>query len=68
MQTQAIQLLKNQFDALSHTSPEGWVESCETTGYAADDHFRGVTKMIGIGQGGLWPANVIVTKQKGAHR
>ncbi|WP_335342237.1 BRO family protein [Sedimenticola hydrogenitrophicus] len=30
-----------------------WViESCETTGYASNDHFRGVTKMIEIGKGG----------------
>lgn len=28
------------------------IESCETTGYMADDHFRGVTKMIEIGKGG----------------
>jgi DNA-damage-inducible protein D len=25
------------------------IESCETTGYAADDHFRGVTKMVKLG-------------------
>ncbi len=31
------------------------VESCETTGYKADDHFRGVTKMIEIGKGGQRP-------------
>jgi DNA-damage-inducible protein D len=28
------------------------ITSCETTGYKADDHFRGVTKMIAIGKGG----------------
>jgi DNA-damage-inducible protein D len=28
------------------------IESCETTGYTAADHFRGVTKMIEIGKGG----------------
>ncbi len=28
------------------------IESCETTGYLAEDHFRGVTKMIEIGKGG----------------
>lgn len=28
------------------------IESCESTGYSADDHFRGVTKMIEIGKGG----------------
>jgi DNA-damage-inducible protein D len=28
------------------------ITSCETTGYKVDDHFRGVTKMIGIGKGG----------------
>jgi len=30
-------------------------ESCETTGYAATDHFRDVTKMIEIGKGGQRP-------------
>lgn len=28
------------------------IESCETTGYEPNDHFRGVTKMIEIGKGG----------------
>jgi DNA-damage-inducible protein D len=28
------------------------VESCETTGHAASDHLRGVTKMIELGKGG----------------
>jgi DNA-damage-inducible protein D len=83
MQTGAIQLLTNQFDALSQRTPdedvEFWfardlmeplgyarwenfqtainraIESCETTGYRADDHFRGVTKMIEIGKGGQRP-------------
>lgn len=27
------------------------VESCKTTGYDADDHFRGVTKMVKLGSG-----------------
>jgi len=31
------------------------IESCETTGYLAEDHFRGVTKMIEIGKGGQRP-------------
>lgn len=31
------------------------IESCETTGYKANDHFRGVTKMIEIGKGGQRP-------------
>lgn len=31
------------------------IESCETTGYKADNHFRGVTKMIEIGKGGQRP-------------
>ncbi len=31
------------------------IESCETTGYKTDDHFRGVTKMIKIGKGGQRP-------------
>ena len=77
MQSGAIQLLKNNFDALSQRTPdediEFWfardimeplgyarwenfqtainraIESCKTTGYAADDHFRGVTKMVKLG-------------------
>ena len=28
------------------------VESCEASGHAASDHFRGVTKMIELGKGG----------------
>ena len=79
MQSSAIQLLKNNFDALSQRTPdeniEFWfardimeplgyarwenfqtainraIESCKITGYAADDHFRGVTKMVEIGNG-----------------
>ena len=27
------------------------VESCETTGYKAENHFRGVTKMVNLGSG-----------------
>lgn len=27
------------------------IESCETTGYAVGDHFRGVTKMVKLGSG-----------------
>ena len=29
------------------------MESCEASGHAASDHFRGVTKMIGLGKGGV---------------
>ena len=29
------------------------IESCETTGYAVGDHFRGVTKMVGLGSGSM---------------
>lgn len=25
------------------------IESCDTTGHAVSDHFRGVTKMVGLG-------------------
>ena len=85
MESKAIQLMKSQFDALSHTRPEEgvefwfardlmeplgyarWenfqtaikraIESSETTGYAAEDHFRGVTKMIEIGKGGQRPVD-----------
>lgn len=31
------------------------VQACESTGYSAGDHFRGVTKMIEIGKGGQRP-------------
>lgn len=83
MESQAIQLMKSQFDALSQTIPdediEFWfardlmeplgyarwenfqtairraIESCETTGYTAADHFRDVTKMIEIGKGAQRP-------------
>ena len=27
------------------------MESCETSGHGASDHFRGVTKMVGLGSG-----------------
>lgn len=33
------------------------VVSCETTGYSADDHFRGVTKMIEAGKGAQRPVD-----------
>jgi DNA-damage-inducible protein D len=33
------------------------IESCETTGFNPDDHFRGVTKMIEIGKGGQRPVD-----------
>jgi DNA-damage-inducible protein D len=85
MKSEAIQLLKERFDALSQIIPddgvEFWfardlmeplgyvrwenfqtainraIESCETTGYLAEDHFRGVTKMIEIGKGGQRPVD-----------
>jgi DNA-damage-inducible protein D len=38
-----------------HIAIKRAIESCETTGYAAADHFRGITKMIEIGKGGLRP-------------
>lgn len=81
MNTELIQRMQGQFDALAQTHPEEtglefwfardlqeplgyarWenfltaiqraVESCETTGYRAADHFRGVTKLITHGKGG----------------
>ena len=33
------------------TAIERAVESCEASGHAASDHFRGVTKMVGLGSG-----------------
>jgi DNA-damage-inducible protein D len=83
MDTQVIQKLQNQFDALSHKIPdedvEFWfarelqeplgytrwenfmtaisraIESCKTTGYDENNHFRGVTKMVKIGSGSERP-------------
>lgn len=85
MQSGAIQLLTNQFDALGQRTPdedvEFWfardlmgplgyarwenfqrainraIESCETSGFRSDDHFRNVTKMIEIGKGGQRPVD-----------
>ncbi len=79
MESETIQKLQGQFDALIRKIPdedvEFWfardlmkplgyarwenfqtaikraIESCETTGYKADDHFRGVTKMVKLGSG-----------------
>lgn len=31
------------------------IDSCETTGYKPDDHFRGVTKMVSLGSGAERP-------------
>lgn len=31
------------------------IESCKTTGYSAEDHFRGVTKMVKLGSGAERP-------------
>jgi DNA-damage-inducible protein D len=33
------------------------MESCETSGHGATDHFRGVTKMVVHGMGGLCGVN-----------
>lgn len=33
------------------------IESCRSTGYDPDDHFRGVTKMIEVGKGGQRPVD-----------
>lgn len=85
MQSGAIQLLTNQFDALSQRTPdedvEFWfardlmeplgyarwenfqstihraIESCQTSGFSTNDHFRNVTKMIEIGKGGQRPVD-----------
>ena len=80
MNTQIIQQMQSQLDALSQTHPEDtdlefwfardlqvplgyarWenfqtaisraVESCKTTGYDPEHHFRGVTKMVSLGSG-----------------
>lgn len=31
------------------------IESCQSTGYSAEDHFRGVTKMVKLGSGAERP-------------
>ena len=36
------------------------IESCKTTGYEPDDHFRGVTKMVQIGSGAERPVDDIM--------
>jgi DNA-damage-inducible protein D len=79
MKADAIQQMKNGFDALSRSIPgekmEFWfardlmeplgyarwenfltaikraIDSCSTTGYDPDNHFRGVTKMVKLGSG-----------------
>lgn len=38
------------------------MESCEASGHAASDHFRGVTKMIVRGKGALRGVNDEVTQ------
>lgn len=85
MDSQNIQILQTQFDAMAQLVPdediEFWfardlqvplgyarwenfltaiqraIDSCESTGYSADDHFRGVTKMIAVGKGGQRPVD-----------
>lgn len=80
MKTETIQILQNQFDAISQRIPgedvEFWfardlqeplgyakwenfltavkraIESCETTGYVPEDHFRPIKKTITHGKGG----------------
>ena len=38
-----------------HTAIQRAVESCKSTGYREDDHFRGVTKMVRVGSGAERP-------------
>ncbi len=44
-----LQALKHNLEAAVQCA----MESCETSGHGASDHFRGVTKMITHGKGGL---------------
>lgn len=37
------------------TSVNRAIESCQTTGYDSNDHFRGVTKMVSVGSGAQRP-------------
>lgn len=43
-----------------HIAIKRAVESCLTTGYLAENHFRGVTKMIEIGKGRQRPVSVFM--------
>ena len=45
MNKELIQKMQSQFDALAR------IDSCKTSGYDQDHHFRGVTKMVSIGSG-----------------
>jgi DNA-damage-inducible protein D len=55
--------LTARFDELSQTLPDEGIEFwfardlMESLGYAAEDHFRGVTKMIEVGKGGQRPVD-----------
>jgi DNA-damage-inducible protein D len=38
------------------------IESCRTTGFDADNHFRGVTKMVEVGSGAKRPIDDFIRK------
>lgn len=48
-----LQALKHNLEAAIRRA----MESCETSGHGASDHFRGVTKMIELGKSGLRGVN-----------